>query len=175
MESDNSVILQTPRLILRAFVIEDVEALASVHGDPEVMRFSVDGVKTREQVIRFVKNSTDHHQRNGYSQWAVVWKDTGQCIGECGILVQHIGGIGEREISYRLARSFWGRGIATEAAMACRVHAFETLRVDRVISIVDPQNTASIRVAEKIGMTREKADVFHGIPVVIYGAKGSAS
>jgi RimJ/RimL family protein N-acetyltransferase len=162
--------LQTPRLILRLFVAEDADALVSVHGDPEVMRFSADGVKTREQITRFIQKTQAYHRRNGYSQWAIVWKSTGQCIGECGILVQHVGGIAEREISYRVSRSFWGRGIATEAATASRIHAFETLRLDRFISIIDPRNVASVRVAERVGMTGEKAEIFHGIPVVIYGA-----
>lgn len=174
MESDSLVIFETPRLILRLFVIEDADALISVHGDPEVMHFSVDGVKTREQITRFIQNSQEHHRRNGHSQWAIIWKDTAQCIGECGISVQHVGGISEREISYRLNRSFWGRGIATEAATASRIHAFETLRLDRVISIIDPKNVASIRVAEKVGMKREQPEIFYGIPVVIYGAARAA-
>jgi [ribosomal protein S5]-alanine N-acetyltransferase len=163
------VVLETPRLTLRVFDELDLGALESVHGDPRVMRFSVHGPKTREQISRFIHNMREGHLRNGFSQWAVVWKATGQCIGECGILLQQLEGVREHEIGYRLNPDFWGRGIATEAASACRDHGFATLGLDRLVSIIDPQNAASIRVAEKVGMIRERSDVFHGIPVSIYG------
>ncbi len=168
------IVLETSRLILRVFCSDDVEALERVHGDPEVMRFSVAGVKTRHQIAGFIENSRERYRRDGFSQWAIVWRATNACIGECGILRQQIDAIAEHEISYRVAREFWGRGIATEAAMACRVYAFETLGLERVVSIIDPRNHASIRVAEKIGMRREKEAVFHAIPVRIYSISPGA-
>jgi ribosomal-protein-alanine N-acetyltransferase len=169
MRTPPAIIVETPRLTLRVLEIDDVEALERVHGDPDVMRFSVDGAKTRDQILRYIANARECHRRTGHSQWAVVWRQAGLCIGECGIWQQDVDGIAGHEISYRLRRDFWNRGIATEAARFCRDYGFERLRLDRMISIVDPRNTASIRVAEKIGMAREKEGVFHGIAVTIYG------
>lgn len=169
------MIIETPRLIQRPFEPEDVDALEAVHGDATVMRFSVGGTKTRDQIARFVQNAREHHFHDGYSQWAVVWKATGRCIGECGILLQDVDGVREHEISYRLNPGFWGRGIATEAAAACRDYGFATLGLERLVSIIDPRNLASIRVAEKIGMSREKNGLFHGIPVGVYGIRRDAA
>jgi ribosomal-protein-alanine N-acetyltransferase len=170
MTLGDPTILETPRLILRVFGLDDVDALEQVHGDQQIMRFSVGGVKTKDQIVCFIENSREGHRRDRFSQRAVVWRETGSCIGECGILPQVVDGISEHEISYRLNRNFWGRGIATEAAIACRIYGFEILGLDRVISIIDPGNVASIRVAEKAGMRPEKDSVFHGIPVRIYAA-----
>jgi ribosomal-protein-alanine N-acetyltransferase len=166
-----SAVIDTPRLALRVFDDGDVDALEGVHGDPRVMHFSVNGPKTRDQICRFIHNMQARHQRDGHSQWAVVWKATGRCIGECGILLQDVEGAREHEIGYRLNSDFWGRGIATEAATACRDYGFVTLGFERLVSIIDPRNLASIRVAEKVGMAREKSAVFHGIPVSIYALR----
>ena len=170
-----SVIIDTPRLALRVFEDSDVDALESVHGDPRVMHFSAYGTKTSDQIRRFIENMQARQQRDGHSQWAVVWKATGQCIGECGILLQDVEGAREREIGYRLNSDFWRRGIATEAATACRDYGFATLGFERLVSIIDPRNTASIRVAEKMGMAREKRAVFHGIPVSVYALRKGAA
>lgn len=169
MQTRNPTVLETHRLTLRVFDIDDVDALVSVHGDPDVMRYSTNGPKTIYQIKQFIENAREHHWREGYSQWAIIWKPTGHLIGECGIWLHDIVGFNEHEISYRLNSTFWNRGIATEAVIACRDFAFGTLGFDRVISIIDPQNEASISVARKVGMLPQKNAVFHGIPVVIYG------
>jgi ribosomal-protein-alanine N-acetyltransferase len=171
MQTSSPSILETPRLILRVFAPDDADALERLHGDATVMRFSIGGPKTREQITAFIRNSRESYQRIGYSQWAIVWKNTGQCIGECGIWLQQIDGVDAHELSYRLRRDFWNRGIATEAALACRLYVFDKLDLDRVISIIDPRNAASIRVAEKVGMRREKDALFHEIPVAIYSLR----
>ncbi len=168
-----SAIIETPRLLLRVFGPDDAAALDSVHGDAQVMRFSVDGPKTPEQIVRFILYAMASHRQNGFAPWAVIWKETAACIGECGIYAQTVNGQSAFEISYRLRRDFWNRGIATEAASACRDYAFDRLRLPRVISIIEPANLASIRVAEKVGMLRGSETTFHGIPVHIYGLAAS--
>jgi ribosomal-protein-alanine N-acetyltransferase len=102
------------------------------------------------------------------AQWAVILKEAGQFIGECGISVQHIDNVEEFEIGYRFAKKYWGEGYATEAAIACQKYGTEQFSVKRYISIIEKENIRSIRVAEKGGMTLEKESVFHGIPVLIY-------
>jgi ribosomal-protein-alanine N-acetyltransferase len=82
--------------------------------------------------------------------------------------VQEIDGSKEYEIGYRLRRDCWGRGFATEATQACRDYGFQTANLSRLVSIIEPENIASIRVAEKMGMKPEKHASFHGIATVIY-------
>lgn len=169
------IIAETPRLILRHFHILDAAAMDRVHGDPEVMRFGR-GVQTSEWVRQWLRGCLeDYYQKWGFGQWAVVEKTTRQVIGYCGLTrFDDIDGQAETEIGYRLARAHWGGGYATEAATAVRDYAFDLLCLPRVISIIDPRNAASIRVAEKIGLVHEKDATFRGTPVRIYSAEAPA-
>jgi RimJ/RimL family protein N-acetyltransferase len=89
-------------------------------------------------------------------------------IGHCGFLHWQIDGADEIEIGYRLHPDYWDKGIATEAAMAVRDHAFRDLKLPRVISLIHPENIPSRRVAEKIGMTLEKETIFRGFPTNVF-------
>jgi len=173
---ESSLICETPRLILRRFDANDVESLLAFRSDPEVMRFSVAGPETRENVrTRYLPGCFARYLRDGLGQWAVVRKADGLCIGECGICVQQVDGAKEYEIGYRLRRDCWGLGLATEAARACRDYGFQRAALRRLICIIAAENAASIRVAEKVGMTREKHARFHEIPVLIYSMARSGT
>jgi hypothetical protein len=165
------IIAQTQRLFLRHFHVVDADAMDRVFCDPEVMRFGR-GVQTPDWVRQWLRGCLeDYHQKWGFGLWAVVEKATPQVIGFCGLThFDDVDGQAETEIGYRLARAQWGRGYATEAAAAVREYAFDTLCLPRVISIIDPRNAASIRVAEKIGLPFEKNTVFRGTHVGIYAA-----
>ena len=164
-----SVVCETARLTLRKFNDRDVEPLLSFRGDPEVMRFSITGPETREDIqTRYLPGCLKRYSRDGLGQWAVVRKSDGICIGECGICVQEIADDREFEIGYRIRRDCWGMGLATEAARACRDYGFKQVGLRRLISIIESENAASIRVAEKVGMTLEKRASFHNIPVLVY-------
>jgi RimJ/RimL family protein N-acetyltransferase len=166
---ETSIVCETSRLILRRFNEKDVEALLSFRGDPEVMRFSITGPETRADIQgKYLPSCLRRYARDGLGQWAVVRKSDGICVGECGICVQEVAGEKEFEISYRLRRNCWGMGLATEAARACCDYGFMPTRLRRLISIIESENVASIRVAEKLGMAVEKRASFHGIPVLIY-------
>ena len=157
------------RASLRTFNEGDVDPLFGFRGDPEVMRFSIKGPETREDIqTRYLPGCSRRYSRDGLGQWAVVRKSDGLCVGECGICAQEVDGEREFEISYRMRRDCWGNGLATEAARVCRDHGFNKAGLRRLISIIEPENAASIRVAEKMWMTLEKRASFHGIPVLIY-------
>jgi len=163
------IICETSRLILRQFNESDVEPLFNLLGDPEVMRFSVKGPLTRQDILtKYLSSCVKRYSRDGLGQWAVVLKSTGKCIGECGICVQEVEGKREFEISYRICRDLWGLGLATEAAQACCEYGFKKAGLQRLISIIESENVASIRVAVKMGMTLEKSVSFHNLPVLIY-------
>lgn len=149
------VIAATHRLTLRHFEPSDLPALNRVFGDPEVMRFG-DGPQPPEWVRGWLARALESYERRGYGPWAVVEKRSGDLIGYCGLFYfPDINGRPEVEVGYRLARVWWGRGYATEAVIAARDYAFTTLGISRLVALIDPANTASIRVAEKAGLRHE--------------------
>jgi len=157
-------IATTERLSLRHFHILDREPIyRSVFGDPEVMRFG-DGVQTEEWVREWLHTCLErYHQTWGFGPYAVVERQSQEVIGYCGLFFfPDINGQPEVEIGYRLARSAWGQGYATEAATAVRDFAFDTLGIKRIIAIIDPDNRDSIHVAEKIGMRHEQDVMLEG-------------
>lgn len=152
----------TERLVLRQFDLADAEAMDKIFGDAEVM-FYGHGVQTRPWVCRWLRRCQEDYAKQHFGLWAVTEKSSGAVIGYCGLSqFPEVGGQPETEIGYRLAKLYWGRGYATEAAQAVREYAFGTLQLRRLVSIIDPRNVASIRVAEKVGMRYEKDVVFEG-------------
>jgi ribosomal-protein-alanine N-acetyltransferase len=163
-------ILETARLTLRPFREEDVDLLAELMANPDFMRFSL-GPKTREQTAAFLENVIDWHRAGLPSLFAVVIRSEGVLVGYCGFLHQEVDGEKEIEIGYRLHPDYWNRGIATEAARKVRDHAFSDLKLPRVISLIHPDNVASRRVAEKIGMLVERQTVFKGFPTLVFALR----
>ena len=162
---ETPIICETSRLILRKFKLKAMRSRSSAFWViPEVMRFSIRGPATRETIQTcYLPGCWKRYSRNGLGQWAVVLKSDGTCIGECGICVQEVAGEREFEISYRLRRDCWGNGLATEAARACCDYGFKQAGLRRLISIIESENAASIRVAGKMGMKLEKLELtFHG-------------
>ncbi|MEO7718622.1 MAG: GNAT family N-acetyltransferase [Capsulimonas sp.] len=145
-------ILETNRLTIRVFSSDDLDAFAAIEADPDVMRFFASGPRSRETAARAIAWYRTLQEQRGHSFWAVVHKANGRLIGLCGLIPQRVGGVDEIEVAYRLDQSHWGQGFATEAATAVCKWGFEHLDVPRLISIIDPGNIASIRVAEKNGM-----------------------
>jgi RimJ/RimL family protein N-acetyltransferase len=165
-------ILETERLILRHQVLEDLDALYALYCDPEITRYIPDAPtnyeETREE-LEWHRNGHPRHPELGL--WATIHKESGAFIGRCGLLPWRIDGREEVEVAYTMARAYWGQGLATEAARAILQYGFQTLNLTRLVCLIDPENIASQRVAEKIGMTLErKLDGLDGdgIPVWIY-------
>jgi RimJ/RimL family protein N-acetyltransferase len=151
------LLTETPRLLLRTFHIGDVDAMAAIFADPQGHPFGP-GPKTRKWTEQWVLGCLDHYyQQWGFGPWAVVGRAQRELIGFCGLsLHEDFDGRREVELGYRLARAWWGKGLATEAAAAVRDVAFDELGLERIVSRIDPRNTASCRVAEKIGMRLER-------------------
>jgi [ribosomal protein S5]-alanine N-acetyltransferase len=162
-------IAETSRLILRYFTRDDLDALTEIRADPEVMRFSLSGSQTRSQTRSFIEDTLLSYDMNGFGLCAVIDKANHHLIGYCGLLVwTEVDRQREIEIGYRLARSSWGKGLATEAAQATRNDGCDRLGFTRLISVIEAANVRSIRVAEKVGMRYEKDTQIKGIPVQIY-------
>ena len=163
--------VETQRLLLRGWRDEDLEPYARMCADPEVMRFIGDGsILTREgsegQISRFLR----HWDERGFGLWALEEKGGGAFVGFAGLAHQEdwVEGEHKTEVGWRLDRSFWGRGLATEAARASVAYGFETLGLERIISIIQPENPASRRVAEKAGLSPRGETLWRGTPVVWY-------
>jgi [ribosomal protein S5]-alanine N-acetyltransferase len=161
-------IAETQRIMLRLFNLNDLDDLAAIFADPQVMHFSISGVKTKAQTKSTIENILLSYQKHGWGLYAIEQKEDRQLIGYCGLFAQQIDGQAEIEVGFRLANAYWGKGLATEATIVTRDDAFARLGITRLISIVDPENVRSIRVAEKIGMQYEKDTVFQSLPVRIY-------
>ncbi len=143
--------LTTKRLALRPFTLDDVEAAFGFFGDPEVMRFSLNGPhNSRKTTEDFVVTNINRQARLGFSIWAVVETTSGDLIGMCG-LAEFGHGVEGTELAYRLRRDRWGKGYATEAGQAAVEHAFGSLGLDRLIAAVERENTPSIHVLKKCG------------------------
>lgn len=157
------VIVETERLILRQFCLSDADAMNRVFGDSEVMRFG-DGVQTNQWVRDWLCRCFENYQqKSAIGPWAVVVKSSTETIGYCGFFYfPDVCGQPETEIGYRLARTYWGRGYATEAVIAVRDYGLNIFGISRLIAMIDPQNIASIRVAKKAGMQYEKDVMFEG-------------
>lgn len=156
------IILTTKRLWLRHFHIHDGDSLLRVFGDAEVMRFG-EGVQTREWVDNWLRTCLESYQLRGFGPYALVEQKSGEVIGYCGLFYfSDVHGKPEIELGYRLVRSAWGQGYATEAASAVRDFAFDILNIKRLIALIDPSNEASIRVAKKIRMRREGEVMLEG-------------
>jgi RimJ/RimL family protein N-acetyltransferase len=115
---------------------------------------------------KVLKYFGEHWPKHGFGDWAVTGKANGQLIGHCGL--NFVPEVGEVEVDYSLAKAYWGQGIATEAARASVRFGFETLRLERIIALADPQNIASWRVMEKVGLTYQKEVFFFGMQLVYY-------
>ncbi len=173
------IIAQTERLILRALTPADAEALLAVFGDAEVMRYG-DGPRPLEWVRGWVADALARYDQGQPAPWAIAERsEPGRAIGYCGLFAyDDVNGQPEVELGYRLARAYWGRGYAAEAARAARDYALGALGLTRLVALIDPGNAASIRVAEKLGMVYERDAMLPGYthPDRVYalGAQGPA-
>jgi RimJ/RimL family protein N-acetyltransferase len=167
------IILETPRLVLREFVYDDVDALAQVLSDPETMRY-YPAPFDRAGVEDWITRNLERYGRDGYGLWAIALKSTGVMIGGCGITLQQVDGERLPEIGYHLRRDMWGQGYANEAARACREYGFAQLKIDFLISLIRPENVASRRVAERNGMTVWKETNRVGLKHLVYAVRRDA-
>jgi RimJ/RimL family protein N-acetyltransferase len=162
-------ILETSRLVLRHLEPGDLEPLFMLYRDPEMRRYIPEGVLTYEETKEELEWFLHGHPRHPeLGLWATILKETGQFIGRCGLLPWDIDGQFEVEVAYMIAKEVWGQGLATEAAQAIAQYGFETLQLTRLICLVDHENTASIHVAEKIGMAFEKEGEDEKGPFLLY-------
>jgi RimJ/RimL family protein N-acetyltransferase len=171
-----STILETARLSLREMTLDDLDFIAAMLADPEVMRF-YPKCYTREESEAWVRRQLDRYARHGHGFWLVLDRGSRQPVGQVGLVLQRVEGIEEPEVAYMIHRPFWRRGLATEAAAGTRDHAFDVRGLPRVISLIRPENVPSQGVARKLGMEPGERTVMHGgFPHLVFSvARGRPS
>ena len=163
----NVTTLETDRLLLRGWRKEDFDSYAEMCADPDIMRFLGGKTLNRMEAWRQMAFLVGHWELLGYGHWAVEEKSSGKFAGRLGFL--NPAGWPAFEIGWTLGRAFQGKGYATEGAKRALQYAFEELDKDHVISLIDPLNKASIRVAERLGEKLEGETELMGRNVLIYG------
>ncbi|SFL34954.1 Protein N-acetyltransferase, RimJ/RimL family [Gracilibacillus orientalis] len=148
-------IIETERLYLRELVFDDTERLSKVLTDPESMQYYPKPLNVKE-VERWIQWNIDNYKKYNHGLWAVVLKNEEIFIGDCGITMQIIDEETVPEIGFHIIKDHWNKGYATEAAIACKEHAFKVLNYPKVFSYTTIKNIPSQKVAEKIGMQKYK-------------------
>ena len=164
---DPRVILETPRLVLRELSPGDLDFVVELFAHPEVMHFWPKNY-TRDEAKEWIRRHAERYTRDGYGYWLALDKISGQPIGQAGLLAQQVDGVAEIGIGYMIHRPYWRQGFATEAATYCRDYAFGTLGKERIVVLVRPENVVSVKVANKIGFTRERETNYAGFVHAVF-------
>lgn len=159
-------IIETKRLFLREFILDDAEKFYQLNLNPNVIRYTGNtAFKSIDEAKSFLENYNDY-KTNGYGRWAVINKSNNEFIGWCGLKYDKLEN--ETDIGFRFFEEEWNKGYATESATACLKYGFEVLKLNRIIGRAMKENTASIKVLEKIGLVYETDCVFENKEAVIY-------
>ena len=162
-------ILETPKLLLRHLVPQDLDSLYALYRDPDMRNFFPEGTLSLEDTKRELEWHEHGHPRHPeLGLWATVHKASGQFIGRCGLIPWTIEGIFEVEVAYMIDKRYWRQGLGSEAALALVRYGFDTLHLARIIALIDPAHTASIHTAQKAGLAFEREIEMDGLPVVVY-------
>jgi ribosomal-protein-alanine N-acetyltransferase len=157
--------LETERLILRRFDENDTDAVFALRSDAEMMRF-IRAPQKRPESVNWLKLVSSLWETEKIGFCAVIEKASGALIGWCGLW--RLKETGETEIGYAIAGGFQGKGLASEAAAAFLAYGFETLKLDKIVAVAAPENAASRRVMEKLGMKFDYNGEFYGRDLVHY-------
>lgn len=158
--------METERLYLRKFQQKDAENIYELNLDPEVLKFTGDeAFKNVVEANLFIQNY-DHYKKYGFGRWAVINKKTDSFLGWCGL--KYTESLDEFDIGFRFFRKYWNKGYATESAKLCLNLGFNKHGMKTIFGRAVKENTASIKVLEKIGMSFYESREFHGHQGVIY-------
>ena len=148
---------------------EDFEEYAAIHMDPEVTRFTARMQLDRWESWKHMAAICGHWHLRGFGMWGVFEKETNLLVGRVGF--HEPDGWPDFELAWTLGRNAWGKGYATEAAQRCLDYAFDEMNRDHVISLIDPLNVASIRVAERLGETQQGTASVLGHTLLVFGVR----
>lgn len=153
-------LIETPRLYLREFELSDARDMFELNSDKEVIKYTGDDHFSLEsEALNFIKNY-DHYKTHGFGRWAVILKENNKFIGWNGLKLNEDNDI---DIGFRFFKEYWGRGFASESAKAVLDYGLNVLKIEYIVGRAAPENIASVRVLEKLGMKFIKQGSCHGI------------
>ncbi|WP_236702615.1 GNAT family N-acetyltransferase [Thalassomonas actiniarum] len=167
----NKFELQTPRLKIREISSQDLDNLPRVLADPQVMLYSTVGVHNREQIQAYIENCQQQYLIPGYGTRAIVDKVTNEFIGICGLHKENLDDRALTHLNYRLAVKHQGKGYASEAVNGLLTMAKDTLNLDCVSALIEPENRASVNVVTRQGFDYRNTTSFRGFKVDVYQIK----
>lgn len=145
--------LTTPRLILKLPTLSDFDKLYALQTDPNVMKYIGPGVRTKEEVLKFLEMTVQHQTKHGFSLFSVYEKESAAFVGQAGLVyLAYDDTQPDVELGYRLHQAVWGKGYATELAKALIKWGFEDLSLNKLVAVAHPNNFASQKVLKKSGM-----------------------
>ena len=158
--------LETERLFLRPMNASDIEAVFEMRRDHEIMRYIREPVQSREEAENWINLISSRWAKDRIGFCSLIEKQSGKFAGWCGLW--ELKENGEIEVGYAIAREFWGKGYASESAEAFLEYGFNQLNLEKIVAVARPENTASRRVMEKIGMSFDYIGEFYGRDLVHY-------
>ena len=166
------IVFETPRLILGQFTEDDAELILHLNSDPDVVKYVHEPLlKTEEQAKKIIVDIILPQYKNNLGRWATYTKSNNEFIGWCGL--KYLADRDEIDLGYRLKKSAWGKGFATEAAKHTLDHGFVKLKLEVIFGKSHTQNIASINILKKIGMQFKGNEIEDGCPIVVYSALNS--
>ncbi|MBK8609713.1 MAG: GNAT family N-acetyltransferase [Chitinophagaceae bacterium] len=161
------IVFQTPRLILRRFIIADAPLILTLNSDPDIVKYVHEPVlKTEEEAKKILVNIILPQYKNNMGRWAIHTRHDMEFIGWCGLKYRPLPG--EIDLGYRLVKKAWGKGYATEAAQHSLDHGFNNLQIKLITGRAHIENTASFSILEKIGMNFIGEGIVDDCPVRTY-------
>ncbi len=168
METAQSIdTIESERIRFRKISEDDLDDLAALYADPDVMRY-YPRTRTREETLDAIKTYQKKYESEGVCLMAAIHKRENKFIGRCGIVLQDIEGEVFPEVGYMLNKFYWRGGLGSEAAKAFRDYGFTELKYPKIISIIHPDNIASQGVAKNSGMTYERNAIYDTVDCQIY-------
>jgi RimJ/RimL family protein N-acetyltransferase len=172
----SNIILETKRLRLRELTTADLDFVAAMLDDADVMRYYPRRLD-RAGSLAWIERQRMRYERDGHGLWLVLDRETDEPVGQVGLVTWELKGLPKPsyyEIGYLLHRPYWHRGFATEAAIGVRDYAFRTRGYDQVISLIRSVNEPSQAVAQRVGMSIIGETEFVGLPHLVFGLSASA-
>lgn len=160
------IVLETSRLVLSEFSLDDAPFHFELNSDPDVVRYTPDAPFLNVEEARARLAAYGDYEKYGYGRWTVRLKATGAPLGWCGL--KYLPEEGATDIGYRFLKKHWGKGYATESAKACLGFGFESLGLPRIVALVVKQNTASVKVLLNLGMRFAEDRELAGQPGALY-------
>ena len=161
------IVLETSRLTLRRFTQADAQLLLQLNSNPEVLKYLHEPLlKTEEQALHVINTIIFPQYKNNLGRWAIHLKTNNQFIGWCGL--KYLSESNEIDLGYRLMQQYWGNGYAFEAAKHTVDYGFNQLHLNTIVGRAHIENTASLKILQKVGMQFIKDEVVDNCPVKTY-------